>query len=84
MKTRLELLEEFFIVWQRCESNRGCYSCCEAHDQRCFKLHRGGGRCNCGRDDLDRLEREINETQNAYGKKRLVVPDVLAMHDNKE
>jgi len=67
MAEELVLLQEFYRVWQRCESNRGCYSCCEAHDCRCQKAFHPDSPlavCVCGRDDLDRLEGEINEILN--------------------
>lgn len=57
--TELEaLLREFYRVWLRAESCRGCYSCCEPHDCRCPK-DRGIGKCECGRDDLNNLENQI-------------------------
>lgn len=36
----------------RCESNRGAFSCAEVHDLRC-PLARGYGDCACGRKELD-------------------------------
>ena len=42
------LLNRFYLVWNRCESTRGCYSCNDPHDSRCPK-DRGIGECECGR-----------------------------------
>lgn len=65
------LLREFYILWIRCESTRGCYSCCEPHDMRCPKARfsprakfssesEGEIQCVCGRDRLSQLEAMID------------------------
>jgi len=54
----LALLRQFYYCWTMAESTRGCYSCCEAHDCRCPKS-RGIGDCVCYRDELTKLENEI-------------------------
>ena len=56
-----DLLKEFYRVWTRCESTRGCYSCCPPHDVRCPKAHRPDAVCFCGRDELDALGAEIRK-----------------------
>lgn len=50
----LKLARAFLDAWYRAESNRGCYSCCEAHDVRCL-ISRGvpDAQCECGRVELE-------------------------------
>jgi len=57
----LDLYRKFYKAWCRCESNRGCYSCCEHHDCRCEKDRKISAKCTCGRDELDELAEEIDE-----------------------
>jgi hypothetical protein len=59
MVVELERLRAFYRAWVRAESNRGCYSCAYAHDSRC-PVDREIGACECGRDELNRLEKEID------------------------
>lgn len=64
--TELEiLLLNFFEIWEGCEGNRGCYSCCPQHDVRCS--HSGPGismaDCECGRDDLEATAEAIRTTK---------------------
>lgn len=54
----LSVLWQFYYCWTKAESTRGCYSCCEAHDCRCPKS-RGIGDCTCWRDELTKLENEL-------------------------
>ena len=59
------LYHDFFIAWNRCESNRGCYSCCEPHDCRCEKERGISKVCTCGRDELEAIETKIDEQEGA-------------------
>ena len=59
------LYHDFFIAWNRCESNRGCYSCCEPHDCRCEKDRGISKTCTCGRDELEAIETKIDEQEGA-------------------
>jgi len=59
------LYHDFFIAWNRCESNRGCYSCCESHDCRCEKERGISKVCTCGRDELEAIETKIDEQEGA-------------------
>lgn len=59
----LELYRKFYETWIRCESTRGCYSCCEPHDCRCEKDRKISDKCTCGRDELDELDRQIGEIE---------------------
>jgi hypothetical protein len=49
----------FLLAWERAESNRGCYSCSEVHDNRCpagwagKTEDRSLSECACGRVELD-------------------------------
>ena len=58
----LSLYRKFYMTWVRCESNRGCYSCCESHDVRCPKAFHPDScsKCVCGRSELESLEEQIN------------------------
>jgi len=60
----------FFAAYQACDQNRGVFSCVESHDGRCPKSRdpegtrwKGGKkrpwRCECGREDLDAAEMEV-------------------------
>lgn len=53
-------VERLVKAVERCESNRGCFSCVEPHDNRCPKSRadspekwRGEWVCECGREELD-------------------------------
>jgi len=59
----LELYRKFYKTWIKCESTRGCYSCCELHDCRCEKDRRISDECTCGRDELEKLVGEIEEIE---------------------
>lgn len=63
-KKALSLYRKFYSTWVRCESTRGCYSCCEYHDSRCPASHletcSEKTKCVCGRKDLEDLEQQIN------------------------
>ena len=61
-KTKLTVYRKFYETWIRCESNRGCYSCCPKHDSRCLQ-DRGIGACTCWRDDVNILEKAIDEME---------------------
>lgn len=50
-----EPLRRLVAAVERCEGNRGRFSCVEAHDGRCqYGLANRGGVCVCGADELDR------------------------------
>ena len=61
MLEELELYRKFYAAWNRAESNRGCYSCCETHDSRCEKDRGISDKCTCGRDELYELEEAIDK-----------------------
>lgn len=72
-KNLLDLYRKFYAIWNRCESHRGCYSCSEPYDCLCNK-ERGItdptdgtlAPCNCGRDDLEKLETEIDKLETCH------------------
>jgi hypothetical protein len=45
-------LRRFVAALDRCESNRGWFSCMDAHDGRCGYAMAGGATCACGSDEL--------------------------------
>ena len=52
--------EAVLSAYERCEGNRGAFSCAELHDNRCPKSRAtspeqwtGTWRCDCGREALD-------------------------------
>ena len=47
------LLSRMVDAYDRCDSNRGAFSCCEQHDCRCMKARNPDKPCECGRDALD-------------------------------
>ena len=65
----LALYRQFYAAWNRCESNRGCYSCADPHDCRCERQMEGAKQrgetpvCECGRDELEKLETQIDEAE---------------------
>ncbi len=71
--TELAALRRFFVAYQHCDQNRGVFSCVERHDGRCPKSRdpdgtrwRGGEkrpwRCECGREELDAAEIEVEQS----------------------
>ena len=59
---RMNRYHSFFVIWQRCELNRGCYSCCTAHDIRCPCAEDpdvDSALCECGRAELDKAEEAL-------------------------
>ena len=60
------LYRAFYAAWNCCESNRGCYSCCETHDCRCEKGRGISNTCTCGRDELEAIEAKIDKQEGKY------------------
>lgn len=48
---------------ERCESNRGRFSCCERHDGRCPALYANPMPCQCGADELEAALAAIPQPQ---------------------
>jgi hypothetical protein len=46
-------LRRVVAAMDRCESNRGRFSCVDAHDARCSYAMAGGASCACGSDELN-------------------------------
>lgn len=48
-----QLLAEVVRAYDRCDSNRGRFSCTEMHDGRCNIARKIEGPCVCGSDELE-------------------------------
>lgn len=64
----VETVDEIKKAFDRCESNRGAFSCHELHDLRCPKSRadspdkwKGEWKCECGREHLDNALARLEE-----------------------
>mgnify|MGYP001610027551 FL=1 len=64
----VEVVDEIKKAFDRCESNRGAFSCHELHDLRCPKSRadspekwKGEWKCECGRERLDAALARLEE-----------------------
>jgi hypothetical protein len=71
------LLSRVVDAFDRCDSNRGAFSCCEQHDCRCPKS-RGIGGCECGRDQLEYV---LTESRTAFSEGRGGTADSLPQQE---
>jgi hypothetical protein len=49
----------FYEAWERCEGNRGRYSCSPEHDCRCEYQMKSSGKCVCGSEQLQEADRAV-------------------------
>lgn len=66
----VETVDEIKKAFDRCDSNRGAFSCHEPHDLRCPKSRadspekwKGEWRCECGRERLDAALARLEEPE---------------------
>ena len=60
-----DALRKFSDAYDRCDSNRGAFSCCEQHDCRCMKARHPDKPCECGRDEMDAAYEEARRLRAA-------------------
>lgn len=57
----METADNLMRALDRCESNRGRFSCTPDHDCRCARAHNVEEDCECGADELNKAVEQYNE-----------------------